>query len=156
MYKYLALFLGTTIFAHSQTLQREVISSQGGYYFDNNIDLSWCLGEVVTDTYTGNQSFFLTQGFEQPIFKTTSDTLLVTEPLEYPNPTDGPINFLFPNSDTYTIKCYDIIGQIIFEETFTSNYLKINVSYLSNAYYVFLIVNEKGDFIHRVKILKIN
>lgn len=155
MFKYLFLFLNIIGFANAQTLQMNVIASQGGYFSNNNFDFSWTLGEVIVDTYSNNTVFF-TQGFEQPIFKAISDTLTVSEPTVFPNPTDGPLSFLLPKVDSYKLKCYDIIGQIIFEETFTSNYLKLNVSYLSNAYYVFLITNDSGDFSYRIKILKIN
>ncbi len=156
MYKYLLLLFAIPISAFSQTMQRDVIASQGGYFSNSNFDVSWTLGEVVSDTYSANQSIFFSQGFEQPIFKINSDTIIISEPTVYPNPTEGPISFIFPAIDTYNVKCYDIIGQIIFEESITSNFLKLNVSYLSNAYYVFLIVNDTGDYTNRIKILKIN
>lgn len=157
MFKYLFCFLFLSIYIRAQTLDRSLVASQGGYFSNDGFDFSWSLGEVVTDTYPNLiQSVFLTQGFEQPVFKPVSDTVIVTEPTVFPNPTEGPINFLLPTVDSYHLKCYDIVGQLIFEDTVISNYIKLNVSYLSNAYYVFLITNDLGDFNYRVKILKIN
>lgn len=142
-------------FVNAQTLERTVVASQGSYFNNSALEISWTLGEVITDTYL-HSNIVLTQGFEQPVFMPSSDSIIVFEPTVLPNPTDGPLSFLLPKTDSYKMICYDIIGQIIFEETFTSNYINLNVSYLSNAYYVFVLTNSSEDFSYRVKILKIN
>ena len=49
----------------AQTFERKVISSAGGYYHDNNITLSYTIGESVISTLN-NSGYLLTQGFQQP------------------------------------------------------------------------------------------
>lgn len=157
MFKYLFCLFVVSGCIKAQTTERDVIASQGGYFSNSDFDFSWTLGEIVTETYVDpSQILFLTQGFEQPLFTPVSDTLTVTELTVFPNPTEGPISFLFPTVDTYHLTCYDIIGQLIFEDTVTSNYIKTNVSRLSNAYYIFKITNDLGNFNYRIKILKID
>jgi hypothetical protein len=47
-----------------QTVSPEVVAAAGDYYESANASLSWTLGEVATETYTGT-SATLTQGFQQ-------------------------------------------------------------------------------------------
>jgi len=60
----LIVFLFFTIKA--QTTSPQVISSSGDSYITATASLSWTLGEVSTETYSGG-SHTLTQGFQQPI-----------------------------------------------------------------------------------------
>ena len=50
----------------AQSVSPEVIASSGDYYKNENISLSWTLGEIATETYS-NGSVILTQGFQQPV-----------------------------------------------------------------------------------------
>jgi len=50
----------------AQSLSPEVIASSGDYYENANASLSWTLGEIATETYSGGSNI-LTQGFQQPI-----------------------------------------------------------------------------------------
>ncbi len=156
MYKVLLCIFLISDSITAQTLQLNVVSSQGNYFSNNDFQLSWTLGEVVTDTYTLNQKTFLTQGFEQPIFKTASDLIPVTEPHIFPNPTSGPLTILLPTVGSYEMNCYDVLGQILFKEDFISDYLKLDITYLRDAYYFFVIKNAAGEYMYRIKIVKIN
>jgi hypothetical protein len=44
---------------------QQVISTAGDYYQDENMSLSWTLGETVIETFE-NDNIVLTQGFQQP------------------------------------------------------------------------------------------
>lgn len=44
---------------------QQVIASAGGYFENDNISLSWTVGEPVTETFAG-VDLILTQGFQQP------------------------------------------------------------------------------------------
>jgi len=57
------LFISLTFSVHIYS--QEVISSAGGYYQNENISLSWTLGEPVIETFEGS-GLILTQGFQQP------------------------------------------------------------------------------------------
>jgi len=51
----------------SQSLPRELISTAGDFHTNGSINISWSLGETVTETAT-TPNVILTQGFQQPDF----------------------------------------------------------------------------------------
>ena len=55
---------GLILFA-IQTNAQQVIATSGGYYQNENISLSWTVGEPVIETFTAGD-VILTQGFQQP------------------------------------------------------------------------------------------
>ncbi|MBN2173918.1 MAG: hypothetical protein JW731_07295 [Bacteroidales bacterium] len=59
------LFLAGALFCSAQSIERQVIASSGDYFEGANISLSWTLGEIATETFTGG-NLILTQGFQQP------------------------------------------------------------------------------------------
>jgi len=48
----------------AQSIERDVVASSGDHYENQNISLSWTLGEIATETYS-NGNIVLTQGFQQ-------------------------------------------------------------------------------------------
>lgn len=44
---------------------QELVSTTGGLYSDDQLTVSWTIGEPVIETFTGG-SYVLTQGFQQP------------------------------------------------------------------------------------------
>lgn len=61
----LIVFIAGTIFCAAQSIEREVVASSGDYFENANFSLSWTIGEIATETYTGIDNI-LTQGFQQP------------------------------------------------------------------------------------------
>lgn len=61
----LIVFLAGAVICSAQSIERDVVASSGDYYEGLNISLSWTLGEIATETYTGGDNV-LTQGFQQP------------------------------------------------------------------------------------------
>lgn len=55
---------GLVLFA-IKTNAQQVIATSGGYYQNENLSLSWTVGEPVIETFTG-ANVTLTQGFQQP------------------------------------------------------------------------------------------
>ncbi len=58
------LFVVTTLFCYSQSIERDVVASSGDYFEGTNVSLSWTLGEIATETYSAG-NIILTQGFQQ-------------------------------------------------------------------------------------------
>ncbi|MBE0637429.1 MAG: hypothetical protein IH598_02810 [Bacteroidales bacterium] len=56
--------LGFVMIANQVNAQ-QVIATSGGYYENDNISLSWTVGEPVIEIFTGGD-VILTQGFQQP------------------------------------------------------------------------------------------
>lgn len=61
---FLLTISGLILFA-IQTNAQQVIATSGGYYENENISLSWTVGEPVIETFTAGD-VILTQGFQQP------------------------------------------------------------------------------------------
>ncbi len=61
---FLLTISGLILFAN-QTNAQQVIATSGGYYENENISLSWTVGEPVIETFTAGD-VILTQGFQQP------------------------------------------------------------------------------------------
>lgn len=49
----------------SQTIERKVIPSSGGYFKNNSLEVTYTIGEPVIETFSAN-NYLLTQGFNQP------------------------------------------------------------------------------------------
>lgn len=48
----------------SQSIERDVVSSSGDYFENENLSVSYTIGEIVTETFIG-EGLILTQGFHQ-------------------------------------------------------------------------------------------
>jgi hypothetical protein len=70
----------------------------------------------------------------------------------YPNPSTGVLNIVNNKSvkEISLLQILNSIGQIVFEETITSNYKNIDLSKLSNGVYFVKIVSDKQSVIKRV------
>ncbi|MBT3209063.1 MAG: T9SS type A sorting domain-containing protein [Bacteroidetes bacterium] len=58
-----------SVFIHliaSVGFSQEIISTSGDYFENPEISLSWTIGEVAVETFSG-YNFFLSQGFQQPL-----------------------------------------------------------------------------------------
>lgn len=62
---YVLFAVSGLIWLASQSNAQQVIATSGGYYENENISLSWTVGEPVIETFTGSE-VILTQGFQQP------------------------------------------------------------------------------------------
>jgi hypothetical protein len=68
---------------------QEVIASAGGYFENEDISISWTIGETVTETFIGNDIIF-TQGFQQP------NNFYLTQILNIPVGWSGVSSFVEP------------------------------------------------------------
>lgn len=60
----LGILMFACLFVHGQTTPLQLISSAGESFKNSNYQLDWSIGELVIETYSGNQNM-LTQGFHQ-------------------------------------------------------------------------------------------
>ncbi|MBI5220095.1 MAG: SprB repeat-containing protein [Bacteroidia bacterium] len=66
-----------TLNCHAQTLERQVVSSSGGYYSNTSLRFNFTIGEAVIQTFQ-NSGFILTQGFQQPSLSTQNCNLTLS------------------------------------------------------------------------------
>ncbi len=95
---------------------RDVIAFGGDYFQDNQLELKWTLGEVVTERLE-ILSILLCQGFQQPNSKTTVPVIeTVLGKLEikvYPNPARDILSIEIKGNylSMLTAKLYDLNGK---------------------------------------------
>lgn len=154
-------FLFVCLFAKSQTIIQDVISSGGGYYENGNSKLSVTIGETLTDTYS-NANNTLTQGFQQSDYNITSIEELAKEGISaivFPNPTTNKINLKFEQktneSISYVINDYSgktiKNSDILKEETV----VEIDFSTFASGIYFLKVFNKSGDFQKTFKVDKL-
>lgn len=98
---------------------QHVIAASGGEVKSSNYSVTYTVGEVATQTFTGG-GFIINQGFQQPTYIVTSiaDNSLLMDVKIFPNPTTGILHTeIAQSSDArLMIRLYDIKGQLIMEK----------------------------------------
>lgn len=153
------LLLFMTLYVFSQQVSPEVIASAGDHFENEDISLSWTLGEPVISTLSGE--YILTQGFHQDLYIITSiDDVEISEMdiQIFPNPTADYLNIEISNpefsNDDVIIQLLDLKGSLIkeFKKTGVSNSTRLNLqSYERANYFLRIIINDK---IKNYKIVK--
>jgi hypothetical protein len=99
-------------------ISQEIITSSGDHYSNENITLSWTIGEGATETYEKNE-ISLNQGFQQNIdiipVASQSNTLQGVEFALYPNPVSEILNIDLSaaNDSELSIDIFDIKGKML-------------------------------------------
>ncbi len=134
----------------------ELISTAGDSYASANYQISWSIGETVTDTHQ-NTSNVLTQGFHQNTYMVLGieNQNNRFELCAYPNPTTDIITLAFNeyNSDTYIITIVDVNGRLLQTERINSDHTALNFSaYVPGTY--FMVIKQQNKLIKSFKIIK--
>lgn len=152
------LFVSVSLSSLAQSLTPTVVSSTGDYYVGSAATLSWTLGEVVTDTYTGTSNQ-LTQGFHQPDLRFSIIEDLATEMTLnlFPNPTNGLVSFEVKNNfDALNVAILDPAGRIIYTSTYAAqSVLQIDLSTYANGIYYMQVTTESNQKVKTLKIEKL-
>jgi len=140
----------------SQSVSNNVISSSGESYSESQYYLDYSVGEIVVETIS-NQSFILTQGFQQgnlDVSEITNKNNIIIN--IFPNPVTNKIIINFKQFFDYKFALIlsDINGNLIIERDLHHNNFEIDFSnYPIGVYNIRIFDNEgiKKSF----KILKI-
>lgn len=158
----LILFLFTSSCIFGQTITNEVISSNGNHFKNSSAEISWTVGDIVTETHS-NSSVTLTQGFHQvTIIEDTSNPggFNSNKNIEfnvYPNPTFKNITITTVSTlGELNAKVYDSKGSLSKEKKIENGNGTIEVSELSEGIYYLKIFDDKNQFIKSYKIEKFN
>jgi hypothetical protein len=145
-----------------QTVTPVVLSNQGGFFSSSSGNISWTIGEPVSETYNGATKL-MTMGFHQPeldfitLIKEQGEEQSV---LVFPNPVKDmlSINFKGLAQGNYKLELIDNIGKIIYqsqtEVTEGNSTFQLKVNEVAAGNY-FLRVDSK-NFSKTVKINKVN
>ncbi len=150
-----AIFVATNFFA--QSLSPELISTSGDFHSNGTVSLSWSIGEVMTETYIGENNS-ITQGFHYG--KLTFVGINENNNLDFsidvfPNPTNDFINIIFSENfeENINLQVHDITGKLLVsKKLFKENSVDFT-SYPLGTYFISFI-NSDNQIIKTGKIIK--
>jgi len=153
--------------SYTQSINRQVIASAGGYDTSSIGSLSWTLGETIVETVENSSiNFILTQGFQQPD-EFHIDTIDAVHEIGsnifislYPNPVAQILNLTIRHGSVMKmqIQLLDMLGRMIHYDEMNgteanSNY-QIDVNALAVGMYALKMYTE-GKFIGSCKFQKL-
>jgi hypothetical protein len=145
-------------FCFAQTISPEVIASDGEHFVGTNAQLSWTIGEVMTETYSSGSNQ-LTQGFHQT---NLTSTLIknIDQGFElsvFPNPVSEQLIIKSgETSKAYFFNIFDNKGKLILTKPSQSNNSQIiDVSHFSTGIYFLNVIDSESKTIKCFKINKI-
>jgi len=154
--------LTTTILAFfvSNAQEQEVIGSAGDHYQNSNVQISWTIGEISTETATDGNNI-ITQGFHQTnltVTKIEEDYLNNVDAniSIFPNPTSEMANIQLTNVDisNFTFELNDNKGKTILKKKFESETEVIDFSQYAASIYYIRIYNREGTYSNTFKVIK--
>lgn len=153
----LAMF-GISQVAFMQTLSRTALSSGSNAHESSDTQISWTLGEVMSETYSGSDNI-LSQGFNQPQYEVemVNTNLTSTESISvYPVPASDyiQVNYVSPRSNELSAALFNTEGQKVLEQTYNKGNFKMNLESLSPAVYILKIFDQNSRLIQSTKIIK--
>lgn len=162
MKKTLLLFLG--LFAagwgYGQSLSPEVIASVGDHFSGTDAQLSWTIGETVTEIFAADSSQ-LTQGFHQ----TNLTVVAVNDPVAgfqvrvYPNPTAGWVDMeAQASTPAFSLEVSDAQGRALLLQPATPQAVlrSLDLSGYAAGVYYLRLCTEDQKITQTFKIIKQN
>lgn len=111
--------LQSSLLVIAQSITPDVVASSGGHFTTGGAQLSWTLGEPLTDTYTTSGNF-LTQGFHQADLLITAleeENPLLATMVVYPNPTADQLTLhVEANTEVLLAELFDMNGKLLTRE----------------------------------------
>lgn len=155
----LGILMFACILVHAQTTPLQLVSSAGETFKNPNYQLDWSVGELVTETYAGNQSM-LTQGFHQGKYIITAIkqiTDLQFEISAFPNPATDYVHVKIASEkfENLRFSFSDSDGKVLQTGSFTSNLQQINLAGKTTGIYFLKVISDKTT-VKTFKIVKSN
>lgn len=143
----------------AQSTSPEVFTTDGGFGTTPQAQLSWTIGEPVTETATGGGNT-LTQGFQQPELE-ISTALPESDPAwsaaVYPNPTASLVRIdLSETPQDATINVFSTNGELVMSERMRDQSQVLDVTRLAAGNYVLDLRDEATGRRARFNLNKIN
>ncbi len=132
---------------NQSAFSQELISSSGNEFKNEQLQLSWSLGETIVDTYEGT-SLQLTQGFHQSNLKVTAIEIVPGIDFSlsaYPNPV---VDYLTLKTDHDQVNklqylLYDSRGRLLMQADVLNEETEIPMhSYVHASYYLKVLKNN--------------
>ena len=145
----------------AQTLERTVLSTNGGYATNGDLSLEWTMGELASSTLS-NGNLMITEGFQQG-----GDIFIGVETVAhglglniYPNPTSDIVHLSWtgPIEKDLTMIILDAAGKQVLNGVLTTSTLKehiIDMNGFSKGTYHLMLNDLLGKIALSRKIIKI-
>ena len=155
--KNIVFLLFIPFLSFSQSISKQVISTAGEYFFNDNAKLNFTSGETFVGNMTSeDNSIQIGNGYYESLDLTTLSNNIPDLELNvnlFPNPTDSYISIKYPSIENLSLIIYDINGKQINKFFIKSNQI-INISALSNGIYlikILMISNNKSKLFKLIK-----
>ncbi len=155
------VFLGAFCLHHfsfGQSLQNDVIASNGSYARTGNISLEYTLGELSTESYTAG-GMLLTQGFHQPFVMVTSDEHVydLTDLRVFPNPLTDLLMVEIPltYSSNFIVSILDNYGRILETHELNSGIHALQLNRYPPATYLLHVMQAGSTINMQFRVVKI-
>ncbi len=154
----LGLVLISSSISIAQSVTPDVTATAGAHFAIPSIQISWTLGETITQTLS-NGSAQLTQGFQQSNISVVgiSDYDFSYSVEAFPNPTIDVVRIkLSDNITEGRLSIIDPTGKIIHEKEIVESEFILDFAPYSQGTYFLNLMNSTGELLHTVRLQKIN
>ena len=157
------LFIACGFFAlsglQSQSLTPVILSSTGDHFSNQQVQLSWTVGESITESFSDGDNI-LTQGFHQSRLIVTSvhDDKTDIEIKIFPNPTQEILSIKWNQEiNLFKLNVFDARGISILSTELDSGALNasLDLSDMVSGFYFIQFKSRNNQIVQTFKILKI-
>ncbi len=145
-----AIFIGVD----AQSTSPQVIGNAGMHSTIANAQVSWTVGELVTETLF-SASNMATQGFHQTMLTVVAiDAAVPDFQVDvFPNPASTELNIRFVKATTATLQLVDMHGNVVMEANQNdAAFRSLNVMKVSQGAYILRIAGDIPAHLQRFKI----
>lgn len=155
-YLFSTLTFISSVLVFSQSISKQIIGSIGATQSQNNIKLSFTVGELVVGLMSaGDQQ--LANGYyaamNQQTLNLEDNPSLYPIPRVYPNPMSHALYVNHPNINSFGISMVDLNGKLLYQGTINKSE-PLNISNYTTGIYVVIVENTKTKKKNTYKIIK--
>ena len=139
----------------AQALTPQVIASSGTTYAVSGVNLSFTIGEPLTNTL-GAGATSLSQGFHQQTFDIVAieDHLPNFDISVYPVPMDQFVSVECTQEDLIQVRIYDVAGRSLLTSAVFSKKIMLNVQDMANGPYMLVVTTAEGAPVKTFSVVK--
>lgn len=156
----LLTFFCVSLFARGQESDLQLITTAGGNFTNQNLQVSWSLGELNVASYE-MANLMVSQGFHQSISTTTSTVTFGSDIINiktFPNPAHTLLTIeadaVLPETIYFEIR--NLLGQLVKSGPLRGRRNTVDVSTLTPQLYLLSFLTQSNERISTIKIQKIN
>lgn len=129
---------------------QEVIATAGETFENDEISISWTLGETIIETFESDE-IILTQGFHQDTYEITAIPEFQDPNLTislFPNPASEEFFIKYEGDEfgSYEIGIFDLKGNLMDKRVIHDELTGINISNLKSAEYIISVFDKDKTF----------